>query len=420
MPPPLRFELFVAARYLGGKNKRTFLGLITLISMAGVAVGVMTLVVAMGIMTGFGTALRDTILGNRAHVTVFEMRGAPIYDAEGLMAQLEAMPGVVAASPVLQLEALLKHGDRQTGAYVVGVDPARESRVTRLAENLSDADGRTRGAGELPGHKEIVLGCRLAERLGVGVGDDIGVLTSKQTATAYGVRRVSQVWLRVSGVAQARMSEFDTLYAYVDLATAALLGAPPGVEAVQLRLANPDDAGRMVDAIEQATPYGAQSWFDNQEAYFQALDQEKMAMFIILVFIILVAAFNITSTLIMIVMEKRRDIGILRTLGAGTRAIVLIFVSEGLLIGVGGTVLGLAAGLGLALNINPVANALANALGVDLFNAEIYYFDGIPVEIVPSDLIAVAVAAVVLSLLSALYPAWSAARLHPVDAMRHE
>lgn len=410
----------MAARYLGGKSKRTFLGLITVISMAGVAVGVMTLVVAMGIMTGFGTALRDTILGNRAHVTVYAPGGGPILDPDAAMAALEAVPGVIAASPVLQVEALLKLDDSQTGAYVVGVDPARESRVTRLAENLTDAGGRTRGAGALPGHKEIVLGYRLADRLGAAVGDDIGVVTGKQTPTAFGVRRVSQVWLRVSGVAQARMSEFDTLYAYVDLPTARLLGAEAGVEAIQLRLDDPDKAAGAARAIERATPYAAQAWFESQEAYFQALDQEKMAMFIILVFIILVAAFNITSTLIMIVMEKRRDIGILRTIGAGTRAIVLIFVAEGLLIGVGGTLLGLAAGLALAANINPVANAIAALLGVDLFNAEIYYFDGIPVEIVPSDVLAVTLAAVALSLLSALYPAWSAARLHPVDAMRHE
>jgi lipoprotein-releasing system permease protein len=417
----VRFEWYVAARYLRGKRKSAFISLITVISVAGVSVGVVTLIVAMGIMTGFGVALRDTILGNRAHVTLYQRHGGPILDPDPVMASLEALPGVTAASAVLQVEALLKHGEKQTGAYVIGVDPARESRVTNLGENLQpNPEKRKKGRGELPGPKEIVLGYRLAERLGVDVGDDIGLVTGKNTVTPFGVRRVSQVWLTISGISHAGMSEFDALYGYVDLPTARLLSGREGVEAIQLRLDNPDNANAIAAQIESTTDYAAQSWLDNQEAYFEALAQEKVAMFIILVFIVLVAAFNITSTLIMIVMEKRRDIGILRTLGASTRSILLLFVSEGLLIGLSGTLLGLALGMALALNINPVVDFIALRFGVDLFNSEIYYFDGIPVVIVPTDVLAITLAAVVLSLFSALYPAWSAARMSPVDAMRHD
>lgn len=417
----MRFEWYVAARYLRGKRKSAFISLITIISIVGVSVGVVTLIVAMGIMTGFGVALRDTILGNRAHITVYPRNGGPILEPETVIPQLEAVPGVVAASGVLQAEALLKFGEKQTGAYVIGVDPARESRVTNLAANLQpDPAKRKKGHGSLPGAKEIVLGYRLAARLGVDVNDEIGVVTGKRTVTAFGVRPVSQVWLRVSGISHAGMSEFDALYGYVDLPTARLLSGRQGVEAIQLRLSDPDAANRIAAEIESMGPYGAQSWYENQEAYFEALGQEKVAMFIILVFIVLVAAFNITSTLIMIVMEKRRDIGILRTLGASTRSILLLFVSEGLLIGLSGTLLGLGLGMLLAFNINAVVDFIAQRFGVELFNSEIYYFDGIPVVIVPTDVVAITVAAVVLTLLSALYPAWSAARMSPVDAMRHD
>lgn len=417
----MRFETFVAARYLRGKRKTTFISLITVISIAGVSVGVIALIVVMSVMTGFDIALRDTIIGNRAHLTIVPRTGHPIEDPETLIAQLkEVAPEIVAAGPITQIEALLKRRDESTGALILGVDPAREEGITELAENLTKNGGRSFGEGRLPGYKEIVLGYRLAQRIGARVGTEIAVLSDRPAPGLIGKRQGGLYYVNVSGISQAKMSDFDTLYAFVSIETARDISARGGVDAVHVRLRSPFLADEVSARIEQRLPFRAETWYESQLEFFEALKQEKLAMFIILVFIILVAAFNITSTLIMIVMEKRRDIGILRTLGATSGSILVLFVIEGLMIGLSGTFLGVAAGTWLASNINPVAEFIAGIMGIDLFNSTIYYFDGIPVAVIPRDVFWITASAVVLTFVSTLYPAWSASRLNPVDALRYE
>ncbi len=419
----MRFEAFVAARYLRGKRKNRFVNLITIISVAGVCVGVITLIVVMSVMTGFDIALRETIVGNRSHLTVYPRAENYFEDWHKVIQDIEReCPQIQAAGPIAQIEALLRKGENSTGALILGCDPELQSKVTDLSTNLTSAGGRTFAMGELPKEKEIVLGYRLAQRINASVGSEIVVYTARSTVKAVVGRQMgTPVWLRVSGISQARMSDFDELYAFVDLATARMLRGQGGVDGIQVKLSDPFQAPNVQKAINTAfRGYFAKTWYEDQEAFFQALAQEKLAMFIILAFIVLVAAFNITSTLIMIVMEKRRDIGILRTLGASGPSIMLLFIVQGLIIGLGGAFAGTVLGVVLAYNINAIALFLGRLLGVDIFNSIIYYFDHIPVAVVPRDVFWITFSAVVLTLVSTLYPAWSAVRVNPVDALRNE
>lgn len=422
------FEGFVALRYLRGKRKNRFINLITIISIAGVAVGVIALIIVLSVMTGFQLALRDTIIGNRAHISIVQGQGLVIQgDYRVEMEKIQkAAPEIQASGPFIQVQALLeargggKVGRTTTGAYIIGVDPQLESGVTQLATNLTLTEGRSYGAGTLPGDKEIVLGYVLANTLGVGIGDKIAALTAKDKPSPWGAKRGDQLVLTVSGISQAKMSDFDAFYAWVNIRTAEMLTGVKGVDGIHVRLPDPFMAEEVARRIEHVLGYRSVTWYENQLAFFEALRQEKLAMFIILVFIVLVAAFNISSTLMMMVMEKQRDIGILRTIGVSAGSILRLFVAEGLIIGLSGTFLGVILGTILAHNINPVAEFLAMVFQIDLFNSQIYYFDRIPTKVVPGDVVRITIAAIILSFVSTLYPAWSAARLNPVDALRHE
>jgi lipoprotein-releasing system permease protein len=420
----MRFEAFVAQRYLRSKRRNRFVSLITIISIAGVSVGVTALIVVLSVMTGFDIALQAAIIGNRAHVVLQDPAG-PIRNYEQVQKRLVTdFPGVVAAAPLIQVEALFETeatvmGKRSTGGLVLGVDPVEESKVTLLSENLKESAGRRFARGELPKYKEIVLGYLLADRLGVGVGDRVKLVTAQTQASPKGAV-LRPIWLKVSGISQAQMSDFDALYTWVDLPTARLLKGMEGVDAIHIKTNDPAHADEIAKNIAAVFGYETQTWRQSQQAFFDALLQEKVAMFIILTFIVLVAAFNIMSTLIMVVMEKRRDIGILRTLGASSTSILVLFVLEGLFIGLTGTFLGVACGYLLAHFLNPIARFLAGLFGLDLFNCQIYFFDRIPVEVVWGDIAWISFAAAVLTFLSTLYPAWSAARLNPVDALRYE
>ncbi|MBX7257372.1 MAG: lipoprotein-releasing ABC transporter permease subunit [Candidatus Hydrogenedentes bacterium] len=421
----MRFEAFVAARYLRGKRKSRFVNLITIISIAGVSVGVMALIVVMSVMTGFDEELTAAIMGNNAHLQISSLDGSPIDNPDEVITAVRRLcPEIRAASPFIQIKSVLRRmggspNDYEAG-FVIGIDVERELEVSNLAENLTAERGRQFGMGSLPKKNEIVLGYILAQNIGVYMGDEVGVITPGDSPSPLGKVAAQTKWLTVSGLSQAQMSDYDAVYGYVTLETAQQIKHQQGVDGIRCMLAEPLKAREIAKRIEDEYGYIATTWYDSNQFFFEALKQEKVAMFIILLFIILVAAFNITSTLIMVVMEKKRDIGILRTLGVSTRTIIQLFMLEGFYIGMGGTLVGLVGGIILAHNLNPVASAIAWMLGVDLFNSVIYHFDHIPVSIVPRDIAFIVGSAVALTFISTLYPAWSASRLDPVDALRYE
>ncbi|MCC6487816.1 MAG: ABC transporter permease, partial [Candidatus Hydrogenedentes bacterium] len=243
----MRFEAYVALRYLRGKRKSRFVSLITLISVAGVSVGVMALLVVMGVMTGFDEELTASIMGNNAHLQVFDPFGNTLEDPDAAIAELrENFPEVLAASPIISIKAVMRRSqttaqDYEAG-FVIGIDPERETQVTQLADNLTKKRGRQMGAGALPGKDEIVLGWVLANNIGVYIGDQVAVITPSDSPSPFGRISMQAKWLTVSGISQAQMQEFDSVYAYVTLETAERIRGQKGVDAVHCTLKNPIEA----------------------------------------------------------------------------------------------------------------------------------------------------------------------------------
>jgi lipoprotein-releasing system permease protein len=406
----MRFELFVGFRYLRGKRKNAFISLITLFSTFGVMIGVMALIVVLGVMTGFDKMLFKTVLGTTSHIVV--SRDGGITDYDDMLQDIRNTPRVVYAAPFFAGQVLIRSDTSVLGSAIRGVIASEEEKVSNFAEYLE---------GELT-EDGIVLGTELARQLRVDEGDIVRVISPYFVSTPAGEVPYKKA-LKVTGFYRSGMYEYDASFCFVTLSQAQrLFGAKGAIAGVAVKIEDPFQAGSVVRDISQRLEggYWVRSWVDLNRTFFAALRHEKIIMAVILILIIVVAAFNIASTLIMVVMEKTRDIGILQSIGVPSASIMGIFIIDGLLVGGIGTFLGVVFGYALANSLDSVVNFMGTMFGLELFPSTIYYFDKIPVDVSIFDTCWIAGSAIAISLVASLYPAWQASKLKPVEALRYE
>ncbi|MFV0348107.1 MAG: lipoprotein-releasing ABC transporter permease subunit [Halodesulfovibrio sp.] len=408
----MSFESFIALRYLMARSKQTFISVISVTSILGVALGVASLIVVLGVMNGFTKDLRDKILGVNAHAITMSIGGG-IANYESVMEKVEGVPGVTGVTPFVYSEVMISTASGVKGLVLRGVDPATAEKVLSIREHMEDGSFASLEQDGMPG---IIIGKELAQRLGVGIGGRVNLLSPTGTKTATGFTpRVRMC--RVVGLFKTGMWEYDSSLGFVSLGFARdLLGwkgeTVTGLEMTVRDVYRADKVAEDVTAALGGYPYYSRNWMEMNANLFAALKLEKTAMGIILTLIVLVGSFSIVTTLVMLVMEKTRDIAILMSMGATRAQIRRIFMLQGTIIGAIGTILGFALGLS-------VAYLLKKYQFIELPKG-VYSLDTLPVLIEWSDLLIIGVSAMVLCFVATIYPARQAARLEPVEALRYE
>lgn len=409
----MSFERFVSFRYLRAKRRQKFISLISLISVLGVAVGVMALIVVLSVYTGFTEGLRDQIIGINAHILVQQFGGE--IDRPALLKQeVEQIKGVTAATPYIYAQALITSGGGQSsGIAVRGLDPASAGRVISLeTKMISGSLADLNGQQDMPG---IVLGKEMAAQLRVQQGMKIRLISPNGPLTPMGVMPKVQTCV-VSGIFSTGMYEYDSTMGFVSLDTARRLAGieGEGVHGLEVRAADIDKANLAAAAIRErlGQAYSVRDWMQLNQNLFAALKLEKIGIFIALDLIILVASLNIISALVMVVMEKNKDIAILKSMGAKTGSIMRIFFYQGAVIGLSGTALGVTFGLSLCA-------ALKRYKIIEL-PSNVYPMSTMPVKVVPMDVTVIAVSAILITLAATLYPSWKASRIRPAEALSYE
>jgi lipoprotein-releasing system permease protein len=418
----MRYEWFIGLRYLKAKRKQTFISLITVISIAGVMVGVMALIVVLAVMSGFEKTLKEKILGTQAHLVLLKANQGGMEGYEEATKKVEEIKGVVSAAPFIISQVMLSSESNVFGVVLKGIDPDRVGKVTELAHNLKAGrleDLKNRREGDLPG---IILGVELAKHLSVSVNETIQVISPLGTITPMGMMPKMKRF-RIKGIFYSGMYEFDNTMAYVSIESAQkFFSMGDHVTGIEIKTDNIYKVKEIGGEIrrEMGLSYWTKDWMEMNRNLFSALRLEKIAMFIILILIVLVAAFNIISTLIMVVMEKNKDVAILKSMGAPPRSILKIFIIEGGVIGVVGTILGTILGLGAAFNLEMITGFVENLFGFKILSSDVYYIDKLPSQVNPIDVVLIVVTAILISLLATLYPSWRASRLDPAEALRYE
>ncbi|MGV6827559.1 MAG: lipoprotein-releasing ABC transporter permease subunit [bacterium] len=407
----------IGLRYTRAKRRNHFISFISFISTFGIALGVVVLITVLSVMNGFHKEVRERILGMASHADIRGYSGG-LQDWESALEKAMQHQEVVGAAPYIEGQTMLSNGDLSSGAIIRGVLPEHEQRVVDVDQHMV--------AGSLaslqPGSWGIVLGKELAGSLGVHIGDKVSAIVPKGVVTPLGIK---PRWKRftVTGLFEVGMGEFDRGIAFVHMRDAGkLLQMKDNVSGVRLKLDDLFDAQRV--AYELASQYEGYfrvlSWKDYHRNFFAALQMEKRMIGLLLFFIIVIAAFNIVATLVMMVIDKQSDVAILKTLGAVPRQIMAIFVVQGSLIGTVGTVIGVLGGVTLALNVEAVVGWVEAAFGIQFIDPDIYYISKLPSDLQWQDVLLVGGGSLLISLLMTLYPAWRAYRTQPAEALRYE
>ncbi|WP_299484032.1 lipoprotein-releasing ABC transporter permease subunit [uncultured Roseibium sp.] len=410
------YEWMIAGRYLRSRRRETFISVIAGFSFAGIMLGVATLIIVMAVMNGFRSELLDKILGINGHMLVQPI-DLPLNDYDAVSERLEGVPDVVAAFPFIEGQALVSGPAGNLGALVRGVYESDLRRMPLVAENIhpGSIDGFDAGVG-------VVIGSRMAQQLGLTVGDNITIISPRGSVTPMGVTPRVKAY-PVSAIFEIGMSEYDATFLFMPLEEAqAYFNMGDRATGIEIYVVDPDNVKVMTNAIEEGAnrPTFVTDWTQRNATFFSALEVERNVMFIILTLIVLVAALNIISGLIMLVKDKGRDIAILRTMGATRGSIMRIFLITGASIGCVGTLAGFILGLIVCLNIESIRQFVSWLTSTQLFDPTLYFLSKLPAEIDSGETITVLLMALLLSLLATLYPAWRAARLDPVEALRYE
>ncbi len=414
----LPYQLFIALRYLKSKKKHKGISFNTLISISGVAVGVMALLVVLSVMSGFHEDLQKKILGANAHAVVLSYKGG-IEDYRSVMEKLRNEPHIVSMSPFVLGQVMVSSGRRAHGVFLRGIDPSSELKTTDILRHIKEGSieeiiTENRGQKTEDRPPWIVLGKELASMVGIIAGDTVNLISPVGEIGPLGMLpRVKQ--FRVAAVFEMGMFEYDTNLAFTDIKSAQeFFGYGSAVSGIQLRLDDIYKASLVRDSVNKKIgfPYYARDWMQMNRNLFSALKLEKFAMFIILILIVLVASFNIVSTLMMNVMEKQKEIAILKAMGAKNQGIMMVFMIQGLLIGIIGTMIGVTGGY--------ILGKIINNYEIIKLPADVYYLSKLPVKMKLIDFIAVSFSAIAISFLSTLYPSYYAAKLNPVEPLRYE
>ena len=425
----MSFEFFISLRYLRAKRKQIFVSIITFISIAGIFLGVAALIIVLAVMNGFETDLRNKILGINSHVVLMQYTGA-MKDYQKVLTEVEQVEGVVASTPFIFSQAMLRNEGRTSGVILLGMSVDSAFKVINLGkmhegniDYLSERQRSTIGLGKdksvLPG---IVIGKELAKNMGLLLFDPVSIISPMGISTPMGMVPKMKKFV-VVGIFDSGFYEYDSTLAYVSLRDCQdFLNLGERVTGLEIKVNDIYKANIIAKSIEKKLgfPFWARNWMEMNKNLFSALKLEKRVMFIILSLIVLVAAFNIICTLIMIVMEKNKDIAILKSMGATSASIMKIFIYQGVTIGAIGTLMGCIGGLAVALNLEKLSVSIENLFGFKILPGDVYYLSQLPSQVNYSDVVIIIIGTMLICFLSTIYPSMRASKLDPAEALRYD